>query len=139
MKTEVSARLVRLSEAGLQLTDIADIRGWDVVDRDGEELGKVSDLFIDEGERRTRFLDVKSGGFLGFGARDILVPSEAVALLDVDDKKVRLDQTREYAAGSPEYDPDTVDDRYWEGIYAYYGCKPYWTTASTRARGRSQI
>lgn len=43
------------------------MRGRQVVDRNGDEVGKVEGLIIDEQERRVRFLEVGSGGFLGLG------------------------------------------------------------------------
>jgi sporulation protein YlmC with PRC-barrel domain len=67
---ETKATLVRLSDTELTMADGADdIRGRDVVDISGEELGEVDDLLIDDGERKVRFLEVASGGFPGWVLR----------------------------------------------------------------------
>lgn len=122
-------RLVRLSESNLTILDPqADVRGRKVFDRDGEEIGRVDDLLVDEGEARVRFLRVAAGGFLGIGERHLLVPVDAVT--GVDDDRVRVGHPREHVAGAPAYDPTLADDQrtpqYWAGMYGYYGLTPYW-------------
>jgi sporulation protein YlmC with PRC-barrel domain len=65
-QSEKTAMLVRLSDTELTVADpAADMRNRKVVDRDGEEIGEVDDLLIDAPEKRVRFLEVASGGFLG--------------------------------------------------------------------------
>ncbi len=104
-----------------------DIRGHTVIDRHGEKLGHVSDLFIDEGERKVRMLELSTGGFLGIGERHALIPVDAVTKVSGED--VHIDQTREHVAKSPAYDPALVQTptrEYWEPLYGYYGLSPYW-------------
>ena len=59
--------LVKLGDAeNLRLEDRSqDIRGLDVYDRDGNQIGTVKDLYADLEERKVRFLDVGAGGLLG--------------------------------------------------------------------------
>lgn len=118
--------LVRLADVGLELADPADdVRGRNVVDRNGDEVGTVDGLIIDEGERRVRFLEVGSGGFLGLGEKRQLVPVEAISRVDEDAVQISSDRTR--VAGGPVYDPDVVPGRhYFEDVYSYYDCSPFW-------------
>jgi sporulation protein YlmC with PRC-barrel domain len=100
-----------------------------VVDRDGEEIGEVNDLLIDEHDRRVRFLEVASGGFLGIGAKKFLIPVEAITRLT--DDTVYINQERQYIAGAPPYDPalinkETIEGGYYGDVYRYYGHRPYW-------------
>lgn len=119
------ARLVRLSDTNLTLADGAeDIRGLKVLDMSGEEWGSVNDLFIDEQERKVRFLEVSSGGFLGLGATKFLLPVEAISRIDVD--AVHINQSLERVAGAPQYDPTLVEERYVSDVYSHYGYPPYW-------------
>lgn len=46
----------------------ADVRGRNVVDAEGEDIGKVDDLLVDDSEAKVRMLRVEHGGFLGIGA-----------------------------------------------------------------------
>src|SRR5688572_8385324 len=36
-----------------------DVRGWNVIGRDGRMVGEVHDLLVDTGEMRVRYLDVE--------------------------------------------------------------------------------
>jgi len=122
---DTTARLIRLSDTNLTLADPAeDIRGLKGLDMAGEELGTVDDLFIDEQERKVRFLEVSSGGFLGLGATKFLLPVDAIARLT--DDVVHINQSRERVAGAPQYDPSLVEERYVSNVYSHYGYPPYW-------------
>ncbi|WP_436500531.1 PRC-barrel domain-containing protein [Actinokineospora sp. HUAS TT18] len=120
-----TATLVRLDETDLVLANGAeDARGRTVVDKNGEELGKVEGLLVDPVERRVRFLELGAGGFLGIGKKTLLVPVDAVT--SVDDE-VHIDKDREHVAAGPVYDPELKTQRdYFEDVYGYYGFSPYW-------------
>ena len=96
------------------------MRGLDVYDNNGEEIGTVGGLYVDEEERKVRFLDVVAGGFLGLGKKNLLIPVEA--LTEVDKDGVVVDQSREKVAGSPLFDTDVVPRApYQRELYHYYG------------------
>jgi sporulation protein YlmC with PRC-barrel domain len=134
---EKTATLVRLSDTELTIVNPAeDIRDRTVVDRDGEDIGEVEDLLIDAHEKRVRLLEVASGGFLGLGKTKILLPVEAITR--ISDDTVYVNQTRQYIAGAPHYDPDLIHQEagekgyygergYYNDVYQYYGYPPYWT------------
>ncbi len=66
---------VKLGDTSHTVADPAeDIRGRHVVDRNGEDIGKVDALMIDVSEGKVRFLHVKGGGFLGIGDETLLIP-----------------------------------------------------------------
>ncbi len=121
-----TATLVRLGDTDLTVNDPReDIRGRTVVDRNGEEIGHVDALLIDDQERKVRFLQIASGGILGIGAQTFLVPVDAVTRVGPD--QVVVDQTGKHIAGAPKYDPDlTYDEGYYGDLYGYYGYGPYW-------------
>jgi sporulation protein YlmC with PRC-barrel domain len=127
---EKTAKLVRLSDTELTIANPAeDIRGRTVIDRDGEDIGEVEDLLIDDHEKRVRLLEVASGGFLGIGKTQFLLPVEAITRLS--DDTVYVNQTRQYIAGAPCYDPDLIHQEagekgYYGDVYQYYGYPPYW-------------
>ncbi len=101
--------------------DDEDIRGRMVKDKDGQDLGKVDGLLVDDVERRVRFMEVATGGFLGFGESRSFIPVEAITRITADE--VWISHTREHVAGAPRYDPDlvTTDASYFFGLYPYYG------------------
>lgn len=118
--------LIRLSDTNETVADAAgDIRNRDVKDKDGADLGKVSDLLVDGTERKVRFIEVASGGFLGIGREKTYIPVDAITGITADE--VRIDQTLSHVAGAPPYDPDLVRERDTHGsILDYYGYSPYW-------------
>lgn len=127
---ETTAALRRLSDTKLKVADpAADIRDRQVIDRDGEEIGEVEDLLIDEHDRRVRFLEVTSGGFLGIGQTQFLLPVDAITR--ITDDTVYVNQTRHHIAGAPPYDPDLIhrdvgEKSYYGDVYRYYDYDPYW-------------
>ena len=124
-----TAALRRLSDTELTVADAAeDIRNRKVMDRDGEELGEVDDILIDEGDKHVRLLEVASGGFLGIGEQKFLLPVEAITRISED--TVYVNQTRQHIVGAPAYDPDLIHEDagmgYYGDVYKYYGYLPYW-------------
>ncbi|MDP8953060.1 MAG: PRC-barrel domain-containing protein [Actinomycetota bacterium] len=120
-----SPGLVRLSDSELVLEDrTQDVRGLDVYDKDGDQIGRVEDLYADTQERKVRFLDVSAGGFLGLGGKRFLVPVEALG--EVREDGVVVDQSRKKVAESPPFDTDVVPQTpYQREVYEYYGYPPF--------------
>ncbi|MEJ1088682.1 PRC-barrel domain-containing protein [Microbacterium sp. Mu-80] len=126
MNARDAGGLIKLSESAERISSTdEDIRGRTVRDRDGEELGTIKDLLIDDDEGKVRFLEVASGGFLGIGQDKTFMPVDAITAVTEDE--VRIDQTREHVAGAPAYDPELVRQREnYAGILDYYGVGPFW-------------
>jgi len=120
--------LEKLKDSGLALADGAqDITGRKVVDRDGVDIGHISDLFVDEDHRKVRMLEIHAGGILGLGERHFLLPVDAISSIDKDE--VHVSETQDRVSRSPAYDPNlivapTIEN--WEPFYGYYGLSPYW-------------
>jgi sporulation protein YlmC with PRC-barrel domain len=98
-----------------------DVRGRMVKDKDGQDLGKIEGLMIDDAEHRVRFMEVATGGVLGFGERKSFIPVETITRITADE--VHIDRTRAHVAGAPPYDPAVVteDAGYFFSLYPYYG------------------
>jgi sporulation protein YlmC with PRC-barrel domain len=126
MTTPSLSALSKLSETGQTVASAdEDVRGRKVLDRDGEDVGRVDDLLVDDAERKVRFLLVAHGGFLGIGDTKSYIPVDAITRITEDE--VHIDQARERVAGAPKYDPDMVNEPdYYPGIYGYYGYAPFW-------------
>ncbi|MCS3844289.1 PRC-barrel domain-containing protein [Microbacterium sp. AK031] len=126
METPGTDALVRLGDTDETVANPDDdIRGRDVKDKDGADLGKVKALLIDENERKVRLIEVASGGFLGIGQDTTFIPVDAITSVTADE--VRLDQTREHVAGAPAYDPALIHERDTYGdVFGYYGFAPFW-------------
>lgn len=131
MTTENSyGKLVKLGDIDQTIADKdEDIRGRHVVDKDGLKLGKIDALLVDDKERKIRFLEVETGGFLGIGERKSLIPIDAISTITEDE--VHIDQTGSTVAAAPAYDPALVKETVWADTYQYYGYVPYWGVGYT--------
>lgn len=129
--SEIPGRLVRLRDSDRTVADpAADVRGRTAVDRNGERIGTVEDLLVDEEEDHVRFLRIASGGFLGIGKDHFLVPVDAVT--EVGPERVVVGRERARLGDVPGYDPELTYDRtYYAGLYGWWGYGPYWTPGYT--------
>jgi sporulation protein YlmC with PRC-barrel domain len=126
MSETMPVGLVRLGDSDLVLAKAEeDIRGAEVVDSAGEELGKVESLFVDVDERQVRLLEVSSGGILGLGKEHRLIPVDAV--VKVEEDSVTIGRTRAEIAKAPGYDPDLKQAPPPEYFDDLYGMTPFWS------------
>lgn len=123
---EVKGELLSLNDTQLTTKESAeDIRGLDVLDASGDKIGHVSDLLVDDGEKKVRLMEVAHGGLLGIGEEKVFVPIDAIT--DIGADAVHIDRSREHVARAPVYDPEIGERRdYYEGLYDYYGYAPFW-------------
>jgi uncharacterized membrane protein HdeD (DUF308 family)/sporulation protein YlmC with PRC-barrel domain len=77
-----------------------DVRGREVLDRSGREVGTVEDSYVDREGSTARFLVV--GAAPGFNGRRFLIPTEAVG--GISDEEVTLNQDRDKVADSPSFE-----------------------------------
>ena len=119
-------QLVRLRDTDQTVSSSdEDIRGRMAKDKDGRDLGSIEGLLVDEVERKVRFMEVGSGGFLGLGESKSLIPVEAITRVTPD--AVYIGHTLQHVADAPRYDPELVETRldYFFNLYPYYGYPPF--------------
>src|SRR5687767_13261910 len=123
-----SSMLLRLRDTDLTVADPhQDVRSFKVIDSAGKEIGHVDDLLIDDTEKKVRFLLVRSGGFLGLGEKQFLIPVDAIKHIAPD--RVEIDRAGEHVAAGPDYNPALVNENdlraHYQDVYGYYGFLPY--------------
>ncbi|MCK6210416.1 PRC-barrel domain-containing protein [Georgenia sp. EYE_87] len=130
-ETRPGANLVPVTETDRTIADPdLDVRGRDVVTSDGEKVGSVDDILIDDEELRVRFLRVSSGGFLGIGKDHFLVPVDVIT--GIEPERVRVDRDRARLSDVPAYDPELVrEGDYYQNLYGWWGAPPYWGAGYT--------
>ena len=123
---DTSHTLVHLHDDDMALADPADdIRGRKVVDRNGDEVGDIDGLVVDEEERRVRFLEVGWGAVEARARTRRLVPVDVIRA--VDDQVVHISSDRAEVAHGPVYDPGVGFERsYYAPLYGYFDCPPFW-------------
>jgi sporulation protein YlmC with PRC-barrel domain len=92
--------------------------GYTVYDRDGDKIGKVDDLFVDERDRE-EYIGVKMGLFGLSGTT--LIPMEMVRV-DEQERVIEVSEEKERVKDAPTYrDDDEVDASFEERIREHFG------------------
>lgn len=90
----------------------------------GEGIGKIVELMLDEKTGQIAYAVLSFGGFLGFGQKLFAIPWTALRLDEEKDNFV-LEIDRDTLKAAPGFDednwPDFSDQSYLESIRAHYG------------------
>src|SRR4028119_2014172 len=90
---------------------------YTVYDRDGEKIGKVDDLFVDENDT-PEYIGVKMGLL---GTRSTLIPWQ-IATVDENDRRIEVSVDKAQAKEGPSFDDDQdITPDYEEQVYSHYG------------------
>ena len=90
---------------------------YTVYDRDGDKVGKVDDLFLDENDQ-PEYIGVKMGLL---GTKSTLIPWE-IARVDENDRRIEVSVDKETAKNGPAFDDDQdITPDYEEQVYSHYG------------------
>jgi sporulation protein YlmC with PRC-barrel domain len=90
---------------------------YKVYDNQGERIGKVDDLFVDEADRE-EYIGVKMGFF---GLKSTLIPMEIVRVNE-NDRSVEVSESRDRVKSAPSFDDDEdITPNYEDRIRSYFG------------------
>ncbi len=102
-----------------------------IIGSDGEPIGKVAEIYVDEWTRKPEWVTVSSGLF---GRKSHFVPL-AGAFSDGEDIRARV--TMKQVMDAPSIDPDgRLSEREETELFEHYGI-PYTNDGSTTAQGPS--
>ena len=100
------------------------IKGTQVLDPMGDELGSIEDLMIDMESGQVAFAVLSFGGFLGMGGKLLAIPWKALAV-DAEDESMVLDVDREMLEEAQGFDeanwPSTADSTWMDDLHRHYG------------------
>ncbi len=107
-----------MEERSDRFTAIEDrFAGYEVYDQNGEKIGKVDDLFVDENDQ-LEYIGVKMG-FLGMSST--LIPWQLVTP-DESSGSLTVATDKETAKNGPAFDDDReITPEYEQQVYSYYG------------------
>ena len=105
------------------------IKGDKVVNRAGDDIGKIEELMIDLQDGRVAYAVLSFGGFLGMGDKLFAIPWKAL-ILRVHEHEFFLDIPKETLEKAEGFDKDNwpLTRERLSSIYTYYGYQPYWQT-----------
>jgi uncharacterized protein (TIGR02271 family) len=91
--------------------------GYTVYDRDGDKVGKVDDLFVDESDQ-PEYIGVKMGFF---GTRSTLIPMDIVTV-DEQNESMTVNEEKSRIKDGPNFDDDhEITPDFERQVYEYFG------------------
>jgi sporulation protein YlmC with PRC-barrel domain len=106
---------------------------YTVYDRDGDKIGKVDDLFVDETDRE-EYIGVRMGLFGLSGTT--LIPMEMVRVND-QDRAIEVSDSKEHVKDAPTYsDDDDVTGEFEDRIRSHYGLDSVGASTERGSYGR---
>jgi len=115
-----------MSERSTTINYATNLIGATVSNLQGENLGKIIDLTIDQ--NRITFAVISHGGMLGVGEKLIPIPMSALSIKD--EKTVLLDISKDKLLTAPSFvrskRPDFSNRQWTEDTYRFYGVQPFW-------------
>jgi uncharacterized protein (TIGR02271 family) len=100
--------------------------GYTVVDEGGSKIGKVDDLFLDEGDQ-PEYFGVKMG-FLGTSST--LIPAD-ITTVNNEQGFIEVSQTKDTVKEGPAFDDDReITPEYENEVRSYYGLGPVESSGS---------
>jgi sporulation protein YlmC with PRC-barrel domain len=95
-----------------------------VYDNQGQKIGKVDDLFVDESDRE-EYIGVKMGFF---GMKSTLIPMDIVRVNE-DERSVEVSDSKDHVKSAPSFDDDEdITPDYEDRIRNYFGLESLGTS-----------
>jgi sporulation protein YlmC with PRC-barrel domain len=140
-KTEQERTTRRVSMEGRENPDFLStgtIKGDKVLNRAGDNIGKIEELMIDLEDGKVGYVVVSHGGLLGIGSKLFSIPWQALKLR-AHEHAFLLDVPKETLDKAEGFDKDRWPLTRIElsKTYTYYGYQPYWLTGAAAAAGIS--
>lgn len=117
------------TEPGKQVLSATTIIGDNVVNRQGDDLGKVEEIMLDTTNGRIAYAVLSFGGLFGLGNKLFAVPWNALSL-DARNHRLILNVEKSVLENAPGFEKDhwpTMVDPVWATkLHSHYGTHPYW-------------
>lgn len=117
----------------VSITDYNQLHGLPVLGQDGEKLGKVDAVYLDQSTQRPEWVAVKSGLF---GTHVSLVP---LAAADLTNEELRVPFSKDQMQAAPHQDPDQeLSPAEEAALFEHYGVPYGGETVTAQVGDRSQ-
>lgn len=102
-----------------------ELKGLKVVDQDGKDIGKITDVVADQSSGAINFVTLAKGGIMGVGASRYAVPIRALDISQ-DKKQATLNVDESLLTSAPEQTPDMSSKDFELQLEQHYGISPAW-------------
>ena len=105
------------------------LQGTQVRNSEGDDLGKIEEIMLDQPSGKVAYAVLSFGGFMGMGDKLFAIPWKAISL-DQENENAILDVQPDVLDNAPGFDkdhwPDFADPQWGESIHSHYNSTPYW-------------
>jgi uncharacterized protein YrrD len=127
------------SDSHRRVLSAGTLTGTTVRNPQGDDLGKIEEIMLDQPSGKVAYAVLSFGGFLGMGDKLFAIPWKALSVDQERDEFV-LNVKPEVLEDAPGFDkdnwPDFADPQWGEQIHAHYGSTPYWERDTRTERER---
>lgn len=117
----------KLAKSSYIVGVIKSIVGSEVLNVEGEDLGKIEEIIIDTRDSRVAYAILSFGGFLGMGDKHFAIPWQALTL-DPSQGTAILMIDKDRLKNAPGFDkdkwPDMTNSTWATEVLGHYGYKP---------------
>ena len=99
----------------LTMDQITELRGADVYSSDGDRIGSVGDVFVDQQTGRPEWIGLSTGFF---GTKRALVPVHGANL---NQEGITVSYSKDQVQGAPDVDEDEISQEVERQLYSHYG------------------
>ncbi|MBE0597095.1 MAG: PRC-barrel domain-containing protein [Desulfuromonadales bacterium] len=125
-RSQVGEQQAQAGEQQKGIQAASDIKGFAIQNNQGERLGEVSELLVDIEKGKIGYVVISSGGVLGMGEENYIVPFNALTFNE-QQNALTLDMQKEQLQEAPQGDvAEALDQEQGRQIHQFYGVSPYW-------------
>lgn len=103
-----------------------------------DEVGKVTDIYIDKSTWSLRYLILDTGKWLS--GKTIIVSTQNLDKFDTDNQTITIHRSLNDVESSPEFkNLETLTRKFEENLFAHYQWVPYWTAQGIAQSGAAPV
>ncbi len=99
----------------LSIERLQELRGTTVYSSDGEKIGSVEEIYVDDQTEQPEWIGLGTGFF---GTKRVIVPVEGA---DITGDRVTVPYTKDQVEGTPDIDGDEISQQTEAQLYSHYG------------------
>lgn len=113
------------AEADTHLRSVNDIRGYRIHATDGEDVGAVEDVAVEDGTWAIRYMIVDIGRFIT--KKKVIISPQWISGIELSGEAITLDLESDRIINSPHWDTIAPIEREYEKLlFEYYARPKYW-------------
>lgn len=114
-----------MQSSNAMLEQLTAIQGRPVYGSDGEKIGELESIFLDDSSGEPEWIEVKSdilGGL--FGSKHYLVPVEGAVIQGTEGEGIRIPYSKSKVTDGPTIEAEDISEEEERGLYRHYGIQP---------------